>query len=71
MKTAEEIRDRAKSYLKYSFRYSEDGKQMMAERNEARYEALCWVLGIAGSDDDALWEEAQKEYEEAKKGEER
>ena len=68
MKTAEEIRDRAKLYLKHSFRCSEIGKQILSERYEARYEALCWVLGIVGSDDAALWEEAQKEYEEAKEG---
>jgi hypothetical protein len=67
MKTAEEIRVRAKSVLKHSFRHYENGNKTLAERNEARYDALCWVLGIVGTEeDDALWEEAQVEYEQTK-----
>lgn len=69
MKTVEEIRERAKSVLKHSFRHYDNGNKILGERNEARYDALCWVLEIVGTEeDDALWEEAQKEYEETKEG---
>ncbi len=66
MLSEEKIRARAKSELKHYFNCAENEYKQMADRFEAKYTALVEVLELSSAQEDALWEEARKEYEEVK-----